>query len=271
MLNHPTRDKLITLKLPGMAAAWDEQRGASGWESLTFEERLGLLVDREMTQRENRQLAQRLKAARLRQSALAEEIDFRHRRGLDRALMMSLLGGLWLRSHDNCIVTGPTGVGKSYLACALAHQACRSGLKVLYTRLPRLLSELSLAHADGSFGKRLLTIARCDLLVLDDWGLEPFSSQSGRDLLEVLDDRYHRKSTLVAAQIPLDNWHQQFQDPTTADAALDRLVHNAHRINLKGESLRKTKTAVKLQPGVVHASETPARPVDSKKENLIDH
>jgi DNA replication protein DnaC len=266
MLNHPTRDKLLALKLPGMAAAWDEQRGASGWEGLTFEERLGLLVDREMTQRENRQLAQRLKAARLRQSALAEEIDFRHRRGLDRALMLSLLGGHWLRTRDNCIITGPTGVGKSYLACALAHQACRSGAKVLYTRLPRLLSELALAHADGSFGKRLFTIARCDLLVLDDWGLEPFSSQSGRDLLEVLDDRYQRKSTLVAAQIPQENWHQQFQDPTTADAALDRLVHNAHQIKLSGESLRKTKNAVKIQPG-----ELQTEAADSKKEEHIAH
>jgi DNA replication protein DnaC len=185
MLNHPTHDKLIALKLPGMAAAWQQQQRLTNMEVMSFEERLGLLVDSEMTHRSNHQLAQRLKSAHLRQNAVPEDIDFRHRRGLDRALIHALLGGEWIRRHDNCLLTGPTGVGKSYLACALAHQACRDGWRVLYVRASRLFAELSIARADGSFGRRLLALSRIDLLVLDDWGLAPLSMEQARDLLEI--------------------------------------------------------------------------------------
>lgn len=247
MLNHPTQDKLASLNLHGMVTAMNEQRSIAEYDSLSFEERLGLLVDRELTDRSERKLASRLKTAHLRQSAVAEDIDFKHSRSLDKALVLTLLNGEWIRRHNNCIVTGPTGVGKSYLACALANQACRSGWKVLYTRATRLFGELALARADGSFGRRLASLARIDLLVLDDWGLAPLNPEAGRDLLELLDDRYDRKSTLVASQIPVEEWHPLIRDPTLADAALDRLVHNAHRIALNGESMRKTRANLTTQ------------------------
>ena len=241
MLNHPTKDKLIAMRLHGMAQALDEQTRLPAYDAMDFMERLGLLIDFEMTARSNRHLKVRLKQAHLRQSAVVEDIDFHQQRGLDRAHFQSLLSGEWLRRHDNCLITGPSGVGKSYLACALAHHACRAGIKVLYTRVPRLLPELQIAKADGSFGKRLLALSRVDLLVLDDWGLAPLEPPHTRDLLEIVDDRYDRKSTLIISQIPVDQWHQLLGDPTLADAILDRLVHNAHRLNLAGDSMRKTR------------------------------
>jgi len=230
-----------------MAGALEEQRQLQACDAMSFEERLGLLVDREMTQRSNRQLAQRLKRARLRQSAVAEDIDFRQARGLDRSLVQMLLSCDWIRRHQNCLITGPTGVGKSYLACALANQACRAGWKVSYTRAPRLFQELAIARADGSFGRRLTSLARTDLLLLDDWGLAPLAPEQARDLLELLDDRYDRKSTLVVSQLPVDSWHPMIGDGTLADASLDRLVHNAHRLVLTGESMRKTRAALTTQ------------------------
>jgi len=241
MLNHPTLNKLIAMNLTGMATAFDEQRHNASCDAMPFEERLGLMVDRELTVRTNRQLTQRLKAAKLRQTAVAEDVDFRQSRGLDRALFQSLLQGEWLRRHDNCLITGPSGVGKSYLACALAHQACRAGFKVAYARVPRLFPELAIAKADGSFRKRLMSLARVDLLLLDDWGMALLPPDQIRDLLEILDDRYDRKSTLVISQVPTSAWHQMLGDPTLADAILDRLVHNAHRLELTGESMRKIK------------------------------
>jgi DNA replication protein DnaC len=244
MLNHPTHDKLVAMKLLGMAAALTEQRQMPVCDAMNFDERLGLLVDREMTERSNRQLAVRLKTARLRQSAVAEDIDFRQTRGLDRSLVMSLLAGNWIRHRENCLITGPTGAGKSYLACALANKACRDGWKVLYARAPRLFSELAIAKADGSYGRRLLSLSRVELLVLDDWGLSTLNADQARDLLEILDDRYGNRSTLVASQAPVETWHPLIGDPAIADAALDRLVHNAHRLTLKGESMRKTRASL---------------------------
>jgi DNA replication protein DnaC len=242
MLPHPTLEKLQALNLTGMVHALQEQLRMPEVARLSFEERLGLLVDREATEQENRRLARRLGQARLRLPAVVEDVDLRHPRGLDRALLLSLSSCQWIRHHQNCLITGPTGVGKTYLACALAHKACREGASARYTRLHRLLEELAVARADGSYVRRLTALSRLELLVLDDWGLAPLTDPGRRDLLEILDDRYDRRATLVASQLPVENWHEALGDPTLADAILDRLVHNAHRIALHGESLRKGRT-----------------------------
>jgi len=242
MLTHPSLDKLHALQFTGMAKALAEQLKMPDIDALSFEERLGLLIDREMTERENRRLGSRLKKAKLRQSACVEDIDFRHPRALDKALVMKLATGQWLRDHLNLIVTGPTGVGKTYIACALAHKACLEGFSALYLRLPRLLEELSIARADGRYPKLLATYAKTELLILDDWGLAPFNTEQRRDLLELLDDRHGVSSTLITSQLPVDQWHTLIGDPTFADAILDRLVHNAYRLNLKGDSLRKARS-----------------------------
>ena len=239
MLAHPTLEKLEALRLFGMLQALSEQRQMPECVSLCFDERLGLLLDRETTDRENRRLALRLKRAQLRQSACPEDVDLRHPRGLDRAQFLALASCQWIRDRDNCILTGPTGVGKTYVACALAQKACREGYSVLYARLTRLLPELGTARSDGSYGRRLSALGRVDLLVLDDWGLAPLTDEQRRDLLEILDERYDRHSMLVASQLPVESWHQYLGDPTLADAILDRLVHNAHPVALQGESLRK--------------------------------
>jgi DNA replication protein DnaC len=241
MLPHPTIEKLSTLRLSGMLRGLQEQQSTPGAEQLTFEDRLGLLVDRELMDRENKRAAMRLKHARLRHEAVIEDIDFRHPRGLDKSLLLSLASCQWIKNRDNCAITGPTGVGKSYLACALAQKACREGYSVLYTRTNRLLQELALARTEGSYSRKLFTLARTDLLVLDDWAMAPLTEQQRRDLFEIFDDRYDRHSTLVATQVPVENWHETIGDPTIADALLDRLVHNAHKIRLKGESMRKLK------------------------------
>lgn len=239
MLRHPTVAKLHSLRLPGMAQALDEQLRQPDAGQLCFEDRLGLLVDREQTDRANRLVKGRLTRARLRQQACVEDLDVKTPRGLDRALLALLITTEWIRQHLNLLITGPSGVGKSWIACALAHQACRNGYTVLYKRLPRLLEELALARADGSYSKCLQQLARVDLLVLDDWGLIPLGPEARRDLLEVLDDRYQRRSTLVTSQLPVDLWHDYLGDPTLADAILDRLVHASHRLTLNGESMRK--------------------------------
>lgn len=239
MLTHPTIDKLHQLRLPGMARAFTAQLAQPDITTLSFEERLGLLVDEECTVRDETRLQTRLRTAALRQSACLEDIDFRHPRGLDKAVVKTLASGTWLREHLNCLVTGATGVGKSYIACALAHQACREGYRVRYLRLPRLLGELEIARGDGRYRKVLGQLARLDLLVLDDFGLAAFTDHNRRDLLEMLEDRYERRSTLVTSQFPVEQWHALLGDATLADAILDRLVHNAYRIALKGESLRK--------------------------------
>lgn len=239
MLIHPTLEKLQTLRLTGMLKALSDQQQMPKISDLGFEERLGLLIDREMTERENRRLDTRLKKAKLKHSCCLEDLDFKAARGLDKALILSLAAGLWIARGINVLICGPTGVGKSYLACALGHKACLEGYSVLYLRLPRLFEELRLAKADGRYGKLMLGYARTDLLILDDWGLTPMTDPQRRDLLELLEDRYGTRSTMVTSQLPVSAWHETIGDPTLADAILDRMVHNAHKIELKGDSMRK--------------------------------
>ena len=241
MLTHPTLDKLRTLKCTGMAAALSEQMTLPDIDTLTFEERLGLLVDRELTERNNRRTSNRLRRARLKHQATIENIDYRHPRGLDKALMQSLATCQWVSDRLNILITGPTGVGKTWLACALAHSACRQGHTALYLRLPRLLQDLTIAKGDGRYPKLIHTLARTQLLILDDWGLVKLTTEQRRDLLEILEDRHGARSTLATSQLPVEKWHAMIGDPTLADAILDRLVHNAYKINLKGESMRKQK------------------------------
>jgi len=244
MLMHPTLDKIEQLRLFGMAKALREQFQNQAATTLSFEERLGLLIDREMSERENKRLATRLRTAKLRISAAIEDIDYRQPRGLDKSLVLSLASNQWITEHHNLLIVGPTGVGKSYLACALSHKACRDGHVVLYQRLPRLLEELALSHHDGRYRKQMKSLLKADLLILDDFGLAPLTTEQQRDLLEIIDDRYDRRSTLVTSQLPVKHWHDILADPTLADAILDRLVHNGYKIELKGESMRKSKSKI---------------------------
>ena len=245
MLTHPTLDKIERLRLAGMAKALSEQMQNNEIGSLTFEERLGLLIDRELTERENRRLTTRLRVARLRHQASIEDLDFRGSRGMDKSLVMSLSANQWISDHQNLLITGPTGVGKSYLACAVGHKACRDGHMVLYQRLPRILHDLAIARHDGRYKKLMAALLRTDLLILDDFGIVPVTQEGLRDMLEILEDRYDRRSTIVTSQVPVKRWHESLADPTMADAILDRLVHNAHKIELKGESMRKLRAVDK--------------------------
>jgi DNA replication protein DnaC len=241
MLLHPTLEKLTTLRFTGMAAALDEQMQMNTLDDLGFEERLGILLDREMAVRQTRQMNTRLRKARLRQEGCIEDIDFRHPRGLDKSLVMRLADCEWIKEHHNLIITGPTGVGKTYLACAFAQKACREGYSTLYLRITKLFEDLALAKGDGRYLRLLASFAKADLLVLDDYGLESLGRDQRHDMLEILEDRHGLKSTLVTSQLPIENWHEQVGDPTLADAILDRLVHNAHKIRLDGDSMRKKK------------------------------
>jgi DNA replication protein DnaC len=242
MLIQPTLEKIKTLKFHGMARALEEQLNSSEFDSLTFEERLGLLVDRELTERENRRVQIRLRQAKLRQQACMEDIDYRHPRGLDKSLMHSMSTCRWIKEHLNILICGATGVGKSFIACALAHKACMEGYKTLYIRSSRLFADLALAKGDGRYGKMMNALAKTDLLVIDDWGLSSLDEQARKDLLEILEDRHEIHSTIIASQLPVEHWHEVIGNPTLADAILDRLVHNAYQINLKGESMRKKKS-----------------------------
>lgn len=239
MLRNQTLDLLHELRLTGMAAALEEQRGMADVDQLSCEDRLALLLEREKTERENRRLNRLLQQAKLRLPAAVEDIDFRAPRGLDRSLVLRLAGGDWIRRHQSLLIVGPTGSGKSYLACAFGHSACRQGLSTRYFRLSRLLNELSVARGDGSYPKLLLKLAKTELLVVDDWGLAPLADLERRDFLEILEDRYGQRATLVTSQLPIDHWHDVAGDPTFGDAILDRLVHNAHKLILKGGSMRR--------------------------------
>jgi DNA replication protein DnaC len=242
MLTHPTFDQLNQLGLFGMAKAFGDTETSADAAALTHPEWLALLLGRELAYRHDKRLAGRLRHAKLRQNALVEDVDYRAARGLDRTLFQKLVAGGWIDAHENLVINGPTGVGKSWLACALGHKACRDNRSVFYQRVPKLFGELALARGDGRYTRISRGLGRVDLLILDDWGLEPLDAQARHDLLEILEERYGRRSTIITSQLPIEDWHAVIGDPTYADAILDRLVHNAHRLNLTGESLRKTRT-----------------------------
>jgi len=242
MLNEPTMTKLNEMKLFTMASAWAEQQQTSDLAKVSFDERFGLLVDAEYIARENRRLARLLREAKLRISnACVEDVDTPARRGLDKSVLRQLATCKWVHDHRNVIVTGATGVGKTYVACALAQQCCRKGLRVLYRRVPRLLDELALARADGTYPRLLTKLSRYDVLVLDDWGLAKLTDAARHDILEVLEDRYDLRSTIVTSQLPVKHWHEYIEDPTLADAICDRVLHRAHKLKLCGPSRRKEK------------------------------
>ena len=239
MLAHPTLDRLNDMGLTGMARAFNELAANAEAERLSRAEWLALLLDREWSWRHDRKLAARLRFAKLRHQAVPEDVDYRADRGLDRTLFVKLIAGDWIDAHDNLAICGPSGVGKSWLACAIGHKACRDDRSVLYQRVPRLFANLALARGDGRYARLQRTLARVHLLILDDWGLEPLDDQARHDLLEILEDRYGRRSTIITSQLPVSAWHDVIGNPTYADAILDRLVHNAHRIDLTGDSMRR--------------------------------
>ena len=241
MLMQPTIEKLHSMKLFGMVEAIRRQTEDPEVGRLSFEERLSLLVDQQWDWRQNKALVRRLKTARFKLEASVEDIDYRHPRRLDRQLIRTLSGSDWVRLHHNLLVTGPCGVGKSFIACALAHKAVRDGFTALYVRASRLFRDLAISRADGSFGKMLDRFARIDVLIVDDWAMAPLADSERRDFLEICDDRYSIRSTVLTSQLPISHWHDQIGDPTLADSILDRLVHNAHRIELQGPSMRKSK------------------------------
>jgi len=241
MVNEETHQKLVAMKQHGLAAAFDEYLKERRHDKLSFEERFGLMVDREWTERQQRRLKRRLSTAKLREPACVEDINYRHPRNLDRSVMQRLSTCRWVAEHENVVITGATGLGKTWLACALANKACREGYSAVYFRLPRLFHSLQIARADGSYMKQLARMAKADVLVLDDLGLSPIGDVERRDLLEMLEDRHGVRSTVVTSQIPVKKWHDTIGDPTIADAFLDRLLHRAHRIDLKGPSMREAR------------------------------
>jgi len=244
MLIHPMKDKMTTLKLTGMLDALEDQgRTPDLVRDLSFEDRLGLLVDREISVRENKRTATRLKAAKLRQNATLENLDFRTHRGLNRPLIQTLSSGQWIENHQNVLITGPTGIGKSYLSESLGNKACRLGYRVLLMRVPRLFHSLALARGTGRLLPFFKTLATQDVLIMEDFGLASFTAEQRQDLLEILEDRHQARSTIVTSQLPVGAWHEHIGEPTLADAILDRLVHGAYTIEMKGESMRKQKPA----------------------------
>jgi DNA replication protein DnaC len=242
MLPHHTLEKLRTLRLTGMADALEQQHRHAQAEALSFDERLGLLVDHEVLYRDNRRQTRLLKDAKLRVNACVEDIDYRHPRGLKKAEMAALASSDWIVRHHNLCLTGPTGTGKTWLACALGNQACRQGLSVRYFRLPRLFETLRIAHGDGSYPRLMNQLVKTQLLILDDWAIAPLTAAQRSDLMEVIEERHGRQATLIASQLPIEHWHDYIGEATLADAILDRLLHNAHRLTLKGDSMRKAGT-----------------------------
>jgi DNA replication protein DnaC len=244
MLIQPTLDKLNALKLNGMAIALSDQMTHNAAQGLAFEERLALLLDRESLYRENRRMTRLEQLAQFKQRAALEDLNYRDRTGLDRSQIAALAACDWIRANQNVLIHGATGSGKSFLACALGHQACRNGLSVLYVRAPRLFEELTLCHADGSFRKRLAAIAKISVLIIDDFAIAPIGPRERNDLLELIDDRVGTRSCIVTSQLPIEDWHDYIGDPTLADAILDRILHRSHRIHLEAkESIRKTEAA----------------------------
>jgi len=244
MLHQETVEKLYAMKLNGIADAFKEQLLQPDMYDLPFEERFTLLVDRQWTWKEDRRMKRLLRNAKLKINGCIEDIDFRTPRGMDKSVVLRLANCDWIKSAQNIIITGPTGVGKTYLACAIANRACRMGYSAFYIRVPRLFQELAMAKGDGSYPKTMKKLLKANVLIIDDLGLAPMSATERRDLLEVVEDRHGLASTIVATQLPITNWHENIQDPTIADAILDRLIHNAHKINLKGESMRKLRSSL---------------------------
>lgn len=238
----PTIEKLHAMRLKPMADAFKAQLANPDLAALAFEERLALLVDLQHAAMQDDALRQRLRRAGMRQTAALENLDLRTPRGLDRGTIQALATGTWIRQHLNVLITGPAGVGKSWIACALGNQAARDGITVLYKRLSRLLDDLAIARLAGRQARALTAIARVKLLILDDWAMIKLTAEQRRDLMEVIDDRHGRASTIIATQVPVEGWHDMIGDPTYADAILDRLLHNAHRLNLSGDSLRRTRS-----------------------------
>jgi DNA replication protein DnaC len=233
MLIEQTLQKIRAIKLQGFANALEQQLAQPDIQQLSFEERIGLLIDRELLDRSNRKVNKLLKSAKLRQSACVENIDYQHPRGLDRSYIATLTTCDFIRHHHNLFITGPTGSGKSWLACAIGQQACRQGLTVKYIRFTKLLEELRITHADGRYLQLLQQLAKYDLLILDDFGIDPLEPQQQRDLLEIVEDRHKLKSTLITSQLAIKHWHEYIAEPTIADAIIDRLIHHAHKLELK--------------------------------------
>jgi DNA replication protein DnaC len=242
VLNEETYNQLIELKLYGIARSFKEYLEQTEKDELIFEERLGIMVDREWTERQERRMKYRLSRSKLREEACVEDINYRHPRGLDRSVMQRIVACQWVKRHENIILTGKTGLGKTWLACALAHKACREGHTTLYVRVPRMLQELYIAHADGTYPKAMDRLAKPEVLILDDFGLAVLGDLERRDLLEVIEERQNRRSTIMTSQMKIKHWHEVIGDPTIADAIMDRLISSSHRIEMNGKSMRKRKT-----------------------------